>query len=110
MAEKILLGILGGGNIILFIKFLIERYDRKKERAEDKADSLIEDRLHKLEKDGIRTQLLLLILLKPEEQTEILKVGEYYFKKLKANWYMTGMFKKWADDRGLKPDWFDADD
>ena len=36
MAENIILGILGGGNIILFIKFLIERYDRKKEREEDK--------------------------------------------------------------------------
>ena len=109
MAEKILLGILGGGNIILFIKFLIERYDRKQERAEDKAENGIEDRLRKLEKDGIRTQLLLLILLKPEEQTEILKVAEYYFCKLKANWYMTGMFKKWADARGLEPEWFDSE-
>lgn len=115
MAEKLLLTILGGGNIILFIKFLIERHDRKKERAEDKADEAkknelagIKDRLSKLEKDGIRTQLLLLILLKPEEQTEILKVAEYYFCKLKANWYMTGMFKQWCDEHGLEPDWFES--
>ena len=75
MWENIVLAILGGGNIVVFIKFLIERHDRKKERAEDKADAkaeeentekseltAIKDRLTKLEKDGIRTQLLLMIL------------------------------------------------
>ena len=53
--------------------------------------------------------LLLLILLRPEEQTEILKVAEYYFCVLKANWYMTSMFKKWCDENGLEPEWFDSD-
>lgn len=120
MLEKILLALLSGGNIVIFIKYLIERHDRKKERAEDKADAqaekaennelgAIKDRLTKLEKDGIRTQLLLMILLRPEEKTEILKVAEYYFVKLRANWYMTGMFKKWCDEQGLEPDWFDND-
>lgn len=107
LLEKILLALLGSGNLILFIKFLIERRDRKKEREEDNALSGIQDRLTKIEKDGIRTQLLFLILIRPEEQTEILKVAEYYFVKLKANWYMTGFFKKWCDERGLEPEWFD---
>ena len=107
-AEKILLGILGGGNIILFIKFLIERYDRKKEREEDNNLGGIQEKLILLEKDGLRTQLLLMILLKPEEQTEILKVAQHYFVKLKANWYMTGIFKKWCDEHGLEPEWFDS--
>lgn len=106
-AEKLLLALLGGGNLILFIKFLIERYDRKKEREEDNALGGIQDRLTKIEKDGIRTQLLFLILIRPEESAEILKVAEYYFVKLKANWYMTGFFKKWCDERGLEPEWFD---
>ena len=106
-AEKILLALLGSGNIILFIKFLIERYDRKAERAEDNVLGGIQDRLTKIEKDGIRTQLLFLILIRPEETSEILKVAEYYFVKLKANWYMTGFFKKWCDERGLEPEWFD---
>lgn len=107
MLEKILLALLGSGNIILFIKFLIERNDRKKEREEDKDMGGIKERLQNLEKDGLRTQLLLLILLKPEEQTEILKVAQHYFVKLKANWYMTGMFKRWCDSQGLEPEWFD---
>ena len=103
---KIILGLLGSGNLVLFVKFLIERHDRKKEKEEENAMGNVRDRLGKLEKDGVRTQLLLLILLRPEEQTEILTVAEYYFCKLKANWYMTGMFKKWCDDRGLEPEWF----
>lgn len=110
LAEKILLGVLGSGNIILFIKFLIERHDRKKEREEDNDLSGIKDRLTKIEKDGIRTQLLFLILIKPEESAEILKVAEYYFVKLKANWYMTGFFKKWCDEHGLEPEWFHAEE
>lgn len=107
LLEKILLALLGSGNVILFIKFLIERYDRKAERAEDNVLGGIQDRLTKIEKDGIRTQLLFLILIRPEETSEILKVAEYYFVKLKANWYMTGFFKKWCDERGLEPEWFD---
>lgn len=99
MAENILIAILGGGNLLLFIKFLIERHDQK---------SGIGATLRKLEKDGLRTQLLLLILMRPEEESEILKIAEHYFIKLKANWYMTSIFKKWCDERGLEPDWFEC--
>ena len=107
MGEKVLLAILGTGNVLLFVQFLIDRHDRKKERAEDNKIGGIKDRILILEKDGLRTQLLLMILLKPEEQTEILKIAEHYFVKLKANWYMTGIFKKWCDEHGLEPEWFD---
>ena len=107
MFETILIAVLGGGNAILFIKFMIERHDRIKEAEKEDELGAINDRLEKLEKDSIRTQLLLLILLRPDEQTEILKVAEHYFCKLKANWYMTGMFKKWCDEQGLEPEWFE---
>ncbi len=109
MNQDVLIAVLGGGNLFLFIKFLIERFDRKKERAEEKELDSIRTALTKLEKDGLRTQLLLLILLRPEEQTEILKIAEYYFIKLKANWYMTSIFKKWCDEHGLEPEWFKSD-
>ena len=110
MAENILLGILGGGNLILFIKFLIERHDRKKERSEDQDAEGLKKRLTVLERDGLRTQLLLLILLKPTEQTEILRIAEHYFKNLKGNWYMTSIFNKWIEDSGVaEPDWFDTE-
>lgn len=106
MNYDILLTILGGGNLILFIKFLIERHDRKKEREE--LD--IKGELTKLKKDGIRTQMLVLILLKPDEKKEILTLGEHYFKKLEGNWYMTSIFNKWLDDTGTaKPEWFQSE-
>lgn len=117
MAENILLAVLGSGNIILFIKFLIERHDRKKERAEDKKEraedkeqAAIKEELVKIKKDGIRTQLLLLILLRPNEETEILRLAEHYFKVLKGNWYMTTIFKGWLKEYSVaEPDWFDTD-
>ena len=110
MTENILLGLLGGGNLILFIKFLIERHDRKKERVEDQDAEGMKKRLLIVERDGLRTQLLLLILLKPTEQTEILRIAEHYFKNLKGNWYMTSIFNKWIEDSGVaEPDWFDTE-
>lgn len=108
MTENIVLAILGSGNIILFLKFLIERHDKKKERAEDTEREDFRKALKRLEKDGVRTQLLLLILLRPDEQTEILKIAEHYFVKLKANWYMTSVFKGWCDEHQLEPEWFDS--
>ena len=107
MTENIILGILGGGNLILFIKFLIERHDKKVEKAEDKEKEHIQGTFKKLEKDGLRTQLLLLILMKPEEVSEILTIAQRYFVDLKGNWYMTSIFAKWCDEHGLEPDWFE---
>lgn len=98
MIENILLAVLSCGNLFLLIKFLIERHDRNKG---------VDERLDKLEKDGLRTQMLLLILMQPEEQTEILKIAEYYFKTLQGDWYMTSIFNKWlVTNKIAKPEWF----
>lgn len=100
--ENVLIAILGGGNLLLFAKFLIERWDKKHDNTED-----TNSRLEKLEKDGLRTQLLLMILFRPQEQTEILRVAEYYFGTLHGNWYMTSIFNKWLEDNEVaKPEWF----
>ena len=108
MIENILLGVLGGGNLVLFIKFLIERHDRKKEKAEDKEQEGIKNKLLVLEKDGLRTQLLLLILIRPDEQTEILRIAEHYFKVLHGNWYMTSIFNNWLKAHEVaEPEWFE---
>lgn len=110
MTENILLGLLGGGNLILFIKFLIERHDRKKERVEDQDAERVKKRLLVLERDGLRTQLLLLILLRPTEQTEILRLAEHYFKDLKGNWYMTSIFNNWLEESDVaSPEWLEND-
>ena len=110
MKETILIAVISAmtsGGVLGFIQFLIKRKDDKEQRAEDKQDDDIKGSLKKLEKDVLRTQLLLLLLLQPDEDTEILKIAEHYFVKLKGNWYMTSMFSKWCKGRGLKPEWFD---
>ncbi len=110
MNHDLLIAVLGGGNIFLFVKFLIERHDLKKEREDKDELAKIKDELALIKKDGIRTQLLFMILLRPEEKTEILTLGETYFKKLKGNWYMTSVFNKWLIQNTVaKPEWFTSE-
>ena len=87
-----------------FIQFLITRRDTKKN---------VYGKLMLLEKDVLRTQLLLLILMKPlmkpGEQQEILTIAEHYFAELKGDWYMTSIFNKWLLNSDIaSPDWFNS--
>ena len=104
MITTIVLAILASNGFFALIQFLITRHDTQKN---------VKDKLVLLEKDGLRTQLLLLILLKPDEQTEILTLGQRYFVKppegLGGNWYMTSIFKSWCDEHKLEPDWFKSE-
>lgn len=100
--ETIILAVLGSTALSSLIQFLIKRWDDKHN---------VKDKLITLEKDVLRTQMLLLILLKPEEEQEILTIGEYYFKKLKGDWYMSSIFNKWLKDTGTaEPNWFEVKD
>jgi len=94
----IVVAVLASNGLFAIIQFLVTRHDQKKN---------VKGKLAKLEKDGLRTQLLLLLLLRPQETQEILTLGETYFKKLHGNWYMTSMFNKWlVEHRVAKPEWF----
>lgn len=96
----ILLAILGSNALFVFLQFLITRHDTKKN---------VKGKLAVLEKDVLRTQLLLLILMKPEEKKEILTIAEHYFKDLQGNWYMTSIFNKWLKASFVaEPEWFDS--
>lgn len=98
---QVLIAIVGSTAISSLVQFFVTRHDSKKH---------ISDKLIKLEKDVLRSQLLMLILLKPGEQQEILTVGEHYFKVLQGDWYMTSIFYRWLDESGIaEPEWFDAD-
>ena len=100
LTTTIIASVLASNALFAFIQFLISRHDTKKS---------IKDKLSLLEKDTLRTQLLLMILMKPDEKQEILTVGEHYFKVLKGNWYMTSIFNKWLEDNKVaKPEWFRA--
>jgi hypothetical protein len=99
----IVLAILGSNGFFAVVQLLITRDDTKKN---------VKGKLERLEKDGLRTQLLLLFLLMPDEKKEILTIAQHYFVKpphgLGGNWYMTSLFDKWIEKNlnGVKPEWF----
>ena len=91
--------ILASNAFFAFLQFLITRKDTKKN---------VKGKLIVLEKDVLRTQLLLLILLKPQEKQEILTIAEHYFGDLHGDWYMTSIFNKWLKENEVaEPEWFD---
>ena len=97
---EILIAVLSSTALSSLIQLLINRHDSKKN---------VKGKLITLEKDVLRTQLLLLILLRPAEQQEILTVGEHYFRNLQGNWYMTSIFNKWLTESNIaEPEWFDS--
>lgn len=103
--KTIIIAVLASNGFFALVQFLITRWDTKKN---------LKGSLKKLERDGLRTQLLLLLLIQPDEQTEILTIAERYFKKppqgLGGNWYMTSLFKKWLEESKVgKPEWFETE-
>ena len=74
MIGAIVLAIIGSNALFAFLQFMITRHDTKKN---------VKGKLTVLEKDVLRTQLLLLILLRPAEQQEILTIAEHYFGDFK---------------------------
>lgn len=80
------------------IQFLISRHDSRKDRLAE---------LDKIQKDVVRLQILFLMHFMPDEPGKILEVSEYYFHKLKGNWYMTDVFTKWLRKNNINiPGWF----
>ena len=66
----------------------------------NKLDTIIK-KVDTAEENATRSQLLTLMSDYPNNESEILKVAQYYFQGLKGDWYMTGLFTKWAESRGL---------
>lgn len=100
-AVTIIVAVLGSTALGQLIQFFINRHDGKKN---------IKGKLDTLERDTIRTQLLLLILLTPTETQEILTVSKHYFGVLHGDWYMTSIFNKWLVNNEIaEPEWFDKD-
>ena len=84
------------------IQYLISRHDSRKDRLEE-----VEKTAHKIEKDGVRLQILFMMKFRPEEKEKILEVAEYYFHKLKGDWYMTDIFTDWLKENEINiPGWF----
>ena len=61
----------------------------------------ISDKIDTIELNSTRNQLLTLMSDYPDNESEILKVASYYFNDLNGDWYMTELFTKWCDGRGI---------
>jgi hypothetical protein len=98
MVWQIIAAVITSQALVELIRLILDRKDGKDN---------VKATLTKLEKDVLRTQMLLMILMRPEEKREILTLAQHYFVDLKGNWYMTDMFNKWLEDEGhSKPEWF----
>lgn len=98
----VIIAVIGSTALQQLIQFLVTRHDNKKG---------IRNKLETLEKDTLRSQLLLLILLTPKESQEILTVAKHYFGVLHGDWYMTTIFNKWIVSEGIaEPEWFCRED
>ena len=113
--NSLILGIIGAlfGNGL--IQFLITRKDNQKKESIESKLQPIESKLDKLlvetkktEKDNLRTQLLVMMNMMPNNHEEIMTLAERYFKELKGDWFYSSLFSKWLKDNNVeKPLWFE---
>ena len=111
--SDVVVAVLGSTAVFSFIQFLFQRHDRKVESKSGVQNTVkeIQNSLVKLEKDGCRTQMLVLMGDYPNERGELMTLAEHYFKDLKGDWYMSSIFAKWLKENGIEnPDWFDSED
>ena len=102
MISGIVIAVLSSG----LIQFFINRFDSKN----DKLDKIISEQ-KKNEKDGLRTQLLVMMTLMPNSHEEIMQLAQRYFGELKGDWFYSSLFAKWIKDNKIeKPIWFSNKD
>ncbi len=110
MVETVVLAIIGSGVLSTIVSAIITSISNRKSKLKNIENKLDEiERMQKTaEKDALRTQLLMMIADYPDEQTEILKLAQFYFSNLHGNWTATPIFSKWLIEYcdGLKPEWF----
>ncbi len=102
--STILIALLSSG----LIQFLIQRADRMKESPiEAKIDKILAEQ-KKSEKDNLRTQLLVMMTVLPNNHEEIMTLAQRYFGELKGDWFYSSLFAKWLKENNIeKPIWFE---
>ena len=101
---EILIAVLSSNALLALIQHLIQRRDGRKEDLKE-----LKANMHKLERDSVRQQMLILMSDYPEDLREIMTLAERYFVQLKGDWYMTTIFNKWLEKNSIaKPEWFDC--
>lgn len=115
MKTEIVIAVISGvfsGAVFSFLQFLITRSDGRQEwrkGVEERLDK-IEEKQVKGEKDDLRMQLLFLMYVTPDAKEEILQLADYYFRVLRADFYLTPLFQKWLITHEMEiPSWFGND-
>lgn len=110
-AFTIILAVLSSG----LVQFFVTRKDNQKKENIDEKLEPIGQKLDKLlneqkksEKDNLRTQLLVMMTVLPDNHEEIMTLAERYFKQLQGDWFYSSLFAKWLKENNIeKPFWFD---
>ena len=117
MLLEILTLVLSGGTLATLLIFFVKRHDEKQDKNDEIKKALDDGkkRFERLERDIVRTQLLVLMAHYEEgDQNELLTCAEHYFKKkaeggLEGDWYMTSLFKKFCEKHAIPlPPWFNG--
>lgn len=99
MTETIIAAVIGSGALSALIAGIFQLINNRREKTDK--------RFQVLEKDVLRTQMLLMLKDFPEETSEIMKLARHYFEDLDGNWYLTTMFNTWLTQNEIaKPEWF----
>lgn len=109
MIETVVIAIIGSGALSTLISAVITAIANRKSRLKKIEEKLteIEKNQKTAEKDALRTQLIMMIADYPDEKTDILRLGEYYFHRLDGNWIAKAIFNKWLEEHNVaKPEWF----
>lgn len=113
MNESIIIGILSSSALATVIASVIQFFTNRRgrlKRIEEKLNT-IEANQKAAEKDALRTQLIMMIADYPNEKTDILRLGEHYFVKLRGNWVASDIFVRWCEkyNDGIIPAWYEGD-
>ena len=99
MTETLIAAVIGSGALSALIAGVFQLINNRKEKTDK--------RFRTLEKDLLRTQLLLMIADFPHEKTDILKLSQHYFEDLDGNWVLSSVFSDWLKDNNIAiPEWF----
>ena len=113
----IVVALLSSGALSALITGLFQYLQTKKSKKdglESKVGEIVADQKKimdaqkKHEGDIVRVELKMMIADFPDDESDILRLAEHYFKDLHGNWVMATIFKKWLSERNLKlPNWFE---
>lgn len=97
-----------GAGLLGFVQFLITRGDgRRREKASaEKERASVQRAVERLEKDSLRTQMLVLMSDYPDAVEALMTVSQRYFEELHGDWYMTSVFRKHIAEHSIEcPVW-----